>query len=99
MICLHSIITILFIPILFHGLLCGGAMAQNSALRAGPRNDDWWKSRHQSMNDQVRKGSVDLIFIGDSITQGWEGHGKAVWHTYYGSCKAVNLGISGDKTS
>jgi beta-glucosidase len=50
------------------------------------------------MNDQVKKGGVDLIFIGDSITQGWEGAGKAMWDQFYAKRKAVNLGISGDQT-
>jgi beta-glucosidase len=55
--------------------------------------------RHQSMNERVAKGNVDLIFIGDSITQGWEGGGaKKVWEEYYGKRNAVNLGISGDRT-
>jgi hypothetical protein len=39
-----------------------------------------------------------VIFIGDSITQGWEGSGKEVWSTYYAKRNAVNLGISGDRT-
>src|SRR5262249_55143521 len=37
-------------------------------------------------------------FIGDSITQGWGGGGKAVWDRYYGPRKAVGLGIGGDRT-
>jgi lysophospholipase L1-like esterase len=82
----------------FAVLLCAGAYAQNSAITPAPRADDWWKARHQSMNDRVKKGDVDLIFIGDSITQGWEGAGKAVWDKNYANRKAVNLGISGDQT-
>jgi lysophospholipase L1-like esterase len=39
-----------------------------------------------------------LVFIGDSITQGWEGAGKAVWEEFYGNRKALNLGYSGDRT-
>ncbi|MHC4875923.1 MAG: GDSL-type esterase/lipase family protein [Planctomycetota bacterium] len=39
-----------------------------------------------------------MIFIGDSITQGWEGRGKQVWAKFYGKRNAVNLGISGDRT-
>jgi beta-glucosidase len=50
------------------------------------------------MNARVEKGNVDLIFIGDSITQGWEGGGKAVWDEFYGRRNAVNLGIGGDQT-
>lgn len=41
---------------------------------------------------------MDLAFIGDSITQGWEGRGKEVWAKYYGNRKAINLGIGGDRT-
>lgn len=54
--------------------------------------------RHQSMNARVAKGNVDLIFIGDSITQGWEGRGKGIWQKHYGKRNAVNLGIGGDRT-
>ena len=41
---------------------------------------------------------MDLVFIGDSITQGWEGRGKGVWEKFYGKRNAVNLGIGGDRT-
>ena len=44
------------------------------------------------------KGDAELAFIGDSITQGWEGRGKDVWEKYYGDRKAINLGIGGDRT-
>ena len=54
--------------------------------------------RHESMNARVKKGNVDLVFIGDSITQGWEGRGKNVWKKFYGTRNAVNLGIGGDRT-
>ena len=54
--------------------------------------------RHESMNKRVQQGNVDLVFIGDSITQGWEGRGKKVWAKFYGKRNAVNLGIGGDRT-
>ena len=43
-------------------------------------------------------GNYDIEFIGDSITQGWEGKGKAVWDEFYGHRKAINMGVSGDRT-
>ena len=43
-------------------------------------------------------GQYDIAFIGDSITQGWEGAGKNVWQKYYGSRKCINLGVGGDRT-
>jgi beta-glucosidase len=43
-------------------------------------------------------GDYDIEFIGDSITQGWEDAGKKVWSEYYGKRKAINFGVSGDRT-
>lgn len=43
-------------------------------------------------------GPCDIIFIGDSITQGWEGAGKNVWTNYYGGRRCLNVGVGGDKT-
>ncbi|HNR36576.1 MAG TPA: platelet-activating factor acetylhydrolase IB subunit [Candidatus Hydrogenedentes bacterium] len=83
---------------LFVALFCAGAFAENAAIKPEPRPDDWWQTRHRSMNEQIAKGGVDMILIGDSITHGWEGAGKAVWDKYYAPRKAVNLGISGDRT-
>jgi lysophospholipase L1-like esterase len=56
--------------------------------------------RFNMLNERVKaaKGVCDLLFIGDSITQGWEGAGKGVWEHYYGGRKALNIGIGGDKT-
>ena len=69
----------------------------HSAIIGEPREDEWWMKRHQSMNKNAKKPH-DLLFIGDSITQGWEGSGKGTWGKYYGNRKALNLGISGDRT-
>ena len=79
-------------------LLWSSQVAANSASEPCPREGEWWASRHQAMNERVKQGHVDLIFIGDSITQGWEGNGKQVWQEYYGNRNAVNLGIGGDRT-
>ena len=69
----------------------------HSAIIGEPREGEWWMKRHQSMNKNAKKPH-DLLFIGDSITQGWEGSGKGTWEKYYANRKALNLGISGDRT-
>jgi len=69
----------------------------NDAIVPAPREGNWMK-RHESFNERVKQGNVDLIFIGDSITQGWEANGKNVWAEYYAKRNAVNLGIGGDRT-
>ncbi len=43
-------------------------------------------------------GEYDIAFIGDSITQGWEGSGKNVWQKFYGGRKCIDLGVGGDRT-
>ena len=43
-------------------------------------------------------GNYDIEFIGDSLTQGWEGGGKNVWQEFYGKRKVINMGVSGDRT-
>ena len=69
----------------------------HSATKPVPRSGGWTK-RHQSFNKRVAQGNCDLIFIGDSITQGWEGRGKKVCAKHYTKRNAVNLGIGGDRT-
>ncbi len=56
--------------------------------------------RYLALNRRVKEsqGRAEVIFVGDSITQGWEGGGKAVWAKYYAPRHALNLGISGDQT-
>lgn len=69
----------------------------HDAVKPVPRDGNWMK-RHESFNERVKQGNVDLLLIGDSITQGWEGAGKNVWAKYYTPRNAVNLGIGGDRT-
>ena len=72
---------------------------KNSAVVPESRPDrKGWMDRHEAMNARVKQGNVDVIFVGDSITQGWEGVGKKAWQKFYANRNAVNLGISGDRT-
>jgi lysophospholipase L1-like esterase len=75
--------------------LCAQDSKVNPATK--PLNRD--NARHKQFLKIVAKGEADVIFIGDSITQGWEGKGaKKIWDESFGPYKAVNLGIGGDQT-
>ena len=52
------------------------------------------------INERVQQAGAKakVVFVGDSITEGWEFTGKAVWDKYYAPRNAVNLGISSDHT-
>jgi lysophospholipase L1-like esterase len=90
-----------FITILYAGLLATFHEASaHSAVQASPRLDRGWSDRHELLNGRAAESgeNAQVIFIGDSITQGWEGEGKDVWAKYYAPRNAVNLGIGGDRT-
>jgi beta-glucosidase len=72
----------------------------SSATTPVPRPDKWWKDRQAATNKRVEElqDKSQLIFVGDSITQGWEGAGKQVWADHYDKYNAINLGFSGDRT-
>jgi len=78
--------------------LAVSAAYANTATGLTPRADKGWKDRHASFNERIKQGNVDMLFIGDSITHGWEGEGKPTWDKFYAKRNAVNLGISGDRT-
>jgi lysophospholipase L1-like esterase len=71
--------------------------ANNLAISPQPREGGWVK-RHESFNETSKKGEAQLVFLGDSITQGWEGNGKDVWAKTWAPLKAANFGIGGDRT-
>ena len=56
--------------------------------------------RFLELNQRVKenRGQAQVIFVGDSITQGWEVNGKEIWAKYYAPRHAVNLGIGSDHT-
>jgi len=72
-----------------------------------PLMESWaangWLPRHQQKLEEIRAHReagrpVDLVFIGDSITEGWEKEGRAVWQREFARHNAVALGFGGDKT-
>jgi lysophospholipase L1-like esterase len=75
------------------------AVIKNTAiipvLRTSPTN---WVARHEGFVEIAKKGGVDLLFMGDSITDGWRGRGINVWNKYYAPQHAANFGIGGDRT-
>lgn len=59
---------------------------------------EWWKTRHEEKREQAKAAEIDVVFIGDSITHGWENEGAQVWQEFYLGRNAFNLGFSGDRT-
>lgn len=72
--------------------------ANSAAIPVSRLTEDWWRKRYVEKNRLSANELADILFVGDSITQGWEGAGREVWQKYYADRRALNLGFSGDRT-
>ena len=85
--------------LLLSAWLPSGALAENSAIVPVPRTSPTnWVARHEGFLAEARQGKYDLVFVGDSITDGWRKRGLEVWNKFYAPRHALNLGIGGDRT-
>lgn len=53
---------------------------------------------HKSFLRQAARGDVDLLFLGDSITEHFQSGGKPVWNSEFSAWRTANFGIAGDTT-
>jgi lysophospholipase L1-like esterase len=66
---------------------------------AAPRTDEWAIKREAECIKRAKESApVHVVFVGDSITQGWEDGGKDAWTKHIAPLGALNLGNSGDRT-
>ncbi|HEX2854743.1 MAG TPA: GDSL-type esterase/lipase family protein [Opitutaceae bacterium] len=67
------------------------------------------RAKHAANVEIAQKGDIDVLFMGDSITDWWRSAGapgainprnagKAVFDKYFGAMKVANFGIAGDTT-
>ncbi len=72
----------------------------NTAIAPVPREAGWVK-RHEGFVEIAKQGGVDVLFLGDSITDAWRREapgGKRIWDAEFAPMRAANFGISGDRT-
>ncbi len=54
--------------------------------------------RQRAFIDRAKDKGIQLVFLGDSITDFWQSRGKAVWEEFYAKYDAANFGVSGEHT-
>lgn len=86
------------IPLLFLAGVVGAETVKSVATTPVERPEERNQQRHAKFNEISKEGTAEVVFLGDSITQGWEGKGKAMWEQHFASMKAANFGIGGDRT-
>ena len=75
------------------------AKAAHAAITPQPRTDQWILARQEECVRRAKEATkADIVFVGDSITQGWEEGGKEAWQKRFGAMSTLNLGVSGDRT-
>ncbi|QXD25561.1 GDSL family lipase [Opitutia bacterium ISCC 51] len=105
---MKSLRLILGLGILFSGLSFQQTLLANTAIEPVPRLTHYWKNRddlgwmerHGKILVKIQKNPVDLVFLGDSITHGFDNPktGNAVWKRDFAQWNPVNMGFGGDKT-
>lgn len=74
------------------------APAPNPAATPTWRSDELATKRHRQFRERARRGNVPLLFLGDSLTEGWFVTGMDVWKREYRPMGAANFGLSADRT-
>lgn len=52
---------------------------------------------HESFLARGKSGPIGVLFLGDSITEGWR-KAPHIWERYFGAYEPANFGIGGDQT-
>jgi (4-O-methyl)-D-glucuronate---lignin esterase len=68
-----------------------------------PNLAPFFQSKHEANLEVAKQGDIDVLFMGDSITDFWRNPngayaGKPVLDKYFGNLKVANFGIAGDTT-
>lgn len=74
------------------------------ANRAAPRTVDYdwmsvatWHQKHEANVARAAQGDVDVLLLGDSITEGW--NNTTIWQEKFPDLRIANFGIGGDTTA
>lgn len=80
-------------------LTLAGPLIANTALEAERKEGVGWERLHQRNVARAKQGGIDILFLGDSITQYWSDprYGQKVWEKELLPLKAANFGINGDR--
>jgi len=85
----------------YPGLISVRIPPPNSAIV--PNLAAFFQRQHQANLEVAKNGNIDVLFMGDSITDFWRNQdgpyaGKPVLDKYFGHLKVANFGIAGDTT-
>jgi hypothetical protein len=59
--------------------------------------DAAWMRYHEAFLAQAKRGEIDVLFLGDSITDYWRSRAPAIWEREFAPLKAANFGEMPDR--
>jgi lysophospholipase L1-like esterase len=94
--------------LLASALACAYAQTPAAKTAPGPKpdasaaiekrdTDGRFRKMHESFLTRGKSGPMGVLFLGDSITQGWT-KAPHVWEHYFAKFQPANFGIGGDQT-
>jgi lysophospholipase L1-like esterase len=94
----HQRLTILALSALAGFAAHAAELATTQPVAAKTNGEKWWNGNCERILSDIKKmdGRIDVGFVGDSITARWRGDPS--WAKHWGSYRAVNMGIGGDRT-
>ncbi len=91
-------LTILALSVIAGFAAHAAELETTTPVAAKTNGEKWWNGNCERILAAIKKmdGEIDVGFVGDSITARWRGGEN--WEKHWGSYRAVNMGIGGDRT-
>lgn len=88
-------------PLSLHHAFAAQATVQPADVPAPKMRDGQieprFQMKHESFLQRAKAGKIGVLFLGDSITEGWT-RAPQVWESHFGKYDPANFGIGGDRT-
>jgi beta-glucosidase len=102
---MQKLILVAFLAMLASAPACKSAADSDPAVAAPtsaalqPEENSGMHERNLELVERAKANpKAEVVFIGDSITHGWDDTGRSVWDREFAPMNALNLGVSGDRT-
>lgn len=86
------------LALFFSGIILLACNSMQNNLSAREEGAQRFLSMHKKFVKQGRSDRIELLFLGDSITEYWLTEGKKTWNSQFSNWEKGNFGIAGDTT-
>ena len=88
---------LLAIPVAYYAVCYTLRVGRFDITQPRPSASDDAIRRHDELCRRAPLEHPHIVFLGDSITQGWETAGSDAWDEYFAPLQSFNMGVFGDR--